>query len=269
MKKLLKKYVICTYGVFYGFLILIGLTMLVLKLQTLSQILKVISAWTPALVFITMFHKIYPNEHFRNYMRGLFREKLRISTAVYAVLLQVLIFLAGILLTNLFENSVKTQIDCSFTSLIIGFGDNIIRGPLGEELGWRGFALNELQNKYSLLKSAVIIGVIWGFWHTPLWFLSGYEGKQLIQYIICFMVGSISLSVLITVFYNLNHNLMIPIMMHQLFNYLLAIKSGNQLYVLTINALLYFLTAFIVISCAGIQNHQKECTVIPPKPYQL
>lgn len=34
----------------------------------------------------------------------------------------------------------------------------IVSGPLGEELGWRGFALMELQKKYSPLKSSIIIG---------------------------------------------------------------------------------------------------------------
>ncbi len=38
----------------------------------------------------------------------------------------------------------------------------IVSGPLGEELGWRGFALMELQKKYSPLKSSIIIGFWWG-----------------------------------------------------------------------------------------------------------
>ncbi|MDX1394676.1 MAG: CPBP family intramembrane glutamic endopeptidase [Gemmatimonadota bacterium] len=41
-------------------------------------------------------------------------------------------------------------------------------GPLGEELGWRGYALPHLQRRHSALASSLIIGVAWCFWHTPL-----------------------------------------------------------------------------------------------------
>lgn len=47
-------------------------------------------------------------------------------------------------------------------------------GPLGEELGWRGFALRQLDSKRQFIQSSLIIGVIWTFWHAPLfWAASG------------------------------------------------------------------------------------------------
>ena len=41
-------------------------------------------------------------------------------------------------------------------------------GPLGEEPGWRGWALPELQRRQSPLGAAVILGAIVSLWHLPL-----------------------------------------------------------------------------------------------------
>ena len=38
---------------------------------------------------------------------------------------------------------------------------------LGEEIGWRGFALPHLQPRSNPLVASLIIGVLWAFWHVP------------------------------------------------------------------------------------------------------
>jgi len=43
-----------------------------------------------------------------------------------------------------------------------------IAGPLGEELGWRGFLLPRLRQGRSELAAALAVGVIWAGWHLPL-----------------------------------------------------------------------------------------------------
>jgi membrane protease YdiL (CAAX protease family) len=49
---------------------------------------------------------------------------------------------------------------------------SIICYGFGEEVGWRGFALPRLQQKYSALTSAVILSVFWALWHLPVFAFS-------------------------------------------------------------------------------------------------
>jgi membrane protease YdiL (CAAX protease family) len=46
-------------------------------------------------------------------------------------------------------------------------------GPWGEETGWRGFALPRMLTRFSPLTAALLLGLIWGVWHTPAFFVSG------------------------------------------------------------------------------------------------
>jgi CAAX protease family protein len=48
-----------------------------------------------------------------------------------------------------------------------------ILAGMGEEFGWRGFALPRLQARHNALVSSLIIGLVWGIWHIPLFLTQG------------------------------------------------------------------------------------------------
>ena len=46
-------------------------------------------------------------------------------------------------------------------------------GPLPEEIGWRGFALDRVQTRMTALRASLVLGSVWALWHVPLFFVPG------------------------------------------------------------------------------------------------
>jgi membrane protease YdiL (CAAX protease family) len=49
----------------------------------------------------------------------------------------------------------------------------LLFGPVPEEPGWRGYATDGLQARYSAVAASLIVGVVWMLWHIPLFFIAG------------------------------------------------------------------------------------------------
>jgi membrane protease YdiL (CAAX protease family) len=75
----------------------------------------------------------------------------------------------------------------------------LVLGPV-EEFGLRGLALPILQRHMAPLWAGLILGVIWGVWHMPAFFLSGTP--QSAWGFTPFLVGSVAVSVILTPLFN-------------------------------------------------------------------
>ena len=94
----------------------------------------------------------------------------------------------------------------------------ILGGPLGEEPGWRGFALPRLQPLHGPLVGSIILGILWACWHLPL-FWSGVWTPPTIPNIVMFILMITALTIIMTwVFNNAKGSLLITMLMHASFN---------------------------------------------------
>jgi len=69
------------------------------------------------------------------------------------------------------------KVNLILSGLIYG----IVGGGILEELGWSGFAVPKLKQKYSTLKTGLVVGFFWGAWHfLPTIWGSGNESGELL-----------------------------------------------------------------------------------------
>jgi membrane protease YdiL (CAAX protease family) len=90
-------------------------------------------------------------------------------------------------------------------------------GPIGEEFGWRGFALPRLLERYSPLNASVRLGLIHAAWHIPLFFIPGMPQIQILFPL--FTLGVVSIAIFNTALYlRRGANLLLAILVHLLAN---------------------------------------------------
>jgi membrane protease YdiL (CAAX protease family) len=125
------------------------------------------------------------------------------------------------LLGNTFPGSLFLAQWSSFLPLLI-------LGPLSEEIGWRGYALERLQTRWNALISSLIIGLVWALWHLPLFLMVGTSQHELGLPFVGFLVGFMANSVFYTWLYNnTKQSLWSAILFHWLFTYVAQVVSSG------------------------------------------
>ena len=83
-----------------------------------------------------------------------------------------------------------------------------VGGPLGEEFGWRGYALPAMQTHMSWRSASLVLGSIWGVWHLPLFWVTGSSQSQ--SSLLAFFVLIMSTSVFYTWLFNRTKGSVVP-----------------------------------------------------------
>jgi membrane protease YdiL (CAAX protease family) len=90
-------------------------------------------------------------------------------------------------------------------------------GALGEEPGWRGFALPRLQSMHGPLLGTLILGPLWALWHLPLFWTPWNELSAF--NVVVFVLATTCLAIMYTwVFNNTRGSVLMAILVHASFN---------------------------------------------------
>lgn len=220
--KQLRRYVITTYITFWLMVLVIcgGASMLFHAPPLTMRILSDVCAWSPTIVLLLMWKRLRPSETRRAFVKRCFEGKI----AWYLLPLLAVIVAGGVVgsvwVISLFEHRAFTDY---FTLGGWSIGTSVLlsllSGPTGEELGWRGYVREELAERYSFTRAAVIQGVIWTFWHTVLWFVdSDFIGWELLIYIPSNLIVMTCLAYMMNVVLEKRNNLVYSVIIHFAFN---------------------------------------------------
>jgi membrane protease YdiL (CAAX protease family) len=100
-------------------------------------------------------------------------------------------------------------------------------GSLGEETGWRGYALPELQRRFTPLTATLILALVWFAWHIPQFFvIQSYREFGPVQYVGMF-IGLTCGAVILTWLYNRSGgSLLLVILWHGVYNFVGATEAA-------------------------------------------
>jgi len=119
-------------------------------------------------------------------------------------------------------------------------------GPLGEELGWRGFALPRLEHRISGRNAALLLGIVWGVWHLPAFFIPGLPQNAFPLW--AFMTTIVSLAVLVVwIVNNAGGSVIVAILAHWSANRFEALDPATAPY----TAGFFAAAALVVMALAG------------------
>lgn len=244
-----KLFVIYVYAWFWFSILLTGGVMLFFGEKTPMQLLTTICSWTPTIVLLIMFKKLRPHTTRKDFFKSLFKTKINWRMLLTVTVIQLFLTLASISLVSFQKKvSIISLVNLSVPMLSYAFFTSLITGATGEESAWRGYLFPIMVKKSGVIRGSILLGLIWGFWHLPLWFAtSGFAGLDLVMYIVAFMISIVSVSVIIGICYNHNRNLVIPIWIHLIYNFSMSLYGGKAEDLVTFFlslTLLYGLIAF-------------------------
>jgi membrane protease YdiL (CAAX protease family) len=146
----------------------------------------------------------------KDLFRGYFVWKLHVKWYLFATLLLPILFLAVGAISFIGKMG-SLWTGNSWYFVIASFGFLMIINS-GEEIGWRGFALARLQSvTKNPLVASVILGVIWGIWHLPLYL----DPQQSSFPLVLFLLFIIGISILYSVlFNNTRGSLLLAVILH-------------------------------------------------------
>lgn len=219
------------------------------------QFLLILPALGPALAAVIVTQAAYGKRQAGDLFKALVQ--WRIGPVWYAIPLlgPIVLLLAGQFLTKSlgFSATQPGYQGNPFPLAISAFMMSLFANPW-EEIGWRGFALAHLQKRFTASVATLVVGVLWGLWHLPLFF---WVGNPMSEYpFLPWFVSTVAGAFLYTWLYNSAKGSLVPVtLFHIGLNTFGVVITGVSILAL---AILYALVALVLVVIFGGANLSRQ-----------
>lgn len=231
-----------------------------------------IGLFAPAIAAIAVVKSEDGNTGLKTFFNRVFKWRVAGKWYVIVIVLSLSMFvLSNLGLVMMGDNFVRPFDNYSYTGLSILFLDSFLLHGGQEELGWRGYAQGKLQIKYSSLKASLLLGILWAFWHIPLFFLEdGQYSQDDAPYIhfALFVIGACTLSLFLTIIYNNTGSTFLAMLFHALVNSFQDILRPETTGSINYHDLTHYISAvifciFIILSLITNESNRLNQMLFP------
>jgi membrane protease YdiL (CAAX protease family) len=128
---------------------------------------------------------------------------------------------------------------------------------LGEEIGWRGYALPRIQTGRSALVASFILGLLWALWHIPSFLMTNslHQGTPFLSW----MVWLFLMTIVLTWLYNsTGGSVLIAWLYHTAMNYAAFLTPATMRGMVFTSVLVLVAVVFIVILAGPARLSRKS-----------
>lgn len=172
----------------------------------------------------------------RNLIGRVFKWRVEFRYYAFAVLVPIGLFVLAFLLDRLVTGgwsdlSLLGKADyLPYLGPLGVLGLWLLTYGLGEETGWRGFALPHLQRNLSAASATLILALLWATWHFPAFFFRDtYVDLGLIGFPMFAFMMIFSTMVFTWLYNSTQGSVFIVIVFHAVFNWLSVSEAGGAL----------------------------------------
>lgn len=205
-------------AIFFILTLALSATIAIIAVRIGDENITILTVFTPTLVAIFLTAFVSGKSGLHDLLIKQTKQRVKLSWLLVSLLLFPILAVLAITIYAQFDGTPLTLRTTEiFPQMLL-----ILLIGLGEEYGWRGFALPKLQQKQNALVASLILGLVWGFWHFPSYLIG--VGVPLDMPFDAFMVWVIGATILMTWVYNNTQSVLMAILMHMAanatFNYL-------------------------------------------------
>jgi uncharacterized protein len=141
----------------------------------------------------------------------------------------------------------------------------IFVGALGEETGWRGYALPQLQRRFSPLASSLILAVLWFGWHLPQFLvIATYRDFAPAGYVGMFL-GLACGAVVLTWLYNRSGgSILLVAVWHSLYNVVSGTQAATGILAAVVSTLIMIQAIVLIVLEVRARRRGRSSVLGPP-----